>query len=57
MFGLAKGLDLNIKIDNVFGSEYYNPGSRSADGIKYTARVLQPGFNIMAGFVYTHNRD
>ncbi|MBI9066336.1 MAG: TonB-dependent receptor [Salinivirgaceae bacterium] len=52
-FGFIEGLDWNLKIDNVFNTEYYNPGSRSADGVKYTARVLQPGMNVMAGIKYT----
>ena len=52
LFGAAEGLDFNFKIDNVLGSEYYNPGSRSANGTKYTAVVLQPGFNFMTGLSY-----
>ncbi|MCP4156412.1 MAG: TonB-dependent receptor, partial [bacterium] len=49
---IFKGLDLNLKIDNPFDTEYYNPGPRSADGSKYNARVLQPGLNFMVGFTY-----
>ena len=53
MFGFIKGLDLNVKFDNILDEEYYNPGSRSANGVKYTARVLQPGFNFMTGLSYS----
>ena len=52
-FGFVDGLDINLKINNAFNTEYYNPGSRSADGVKYSARVLQPGLNIMAGILYS----
>ena len=53
MLGYVNGLDFNIKVDNLLNKEYYNPGPRSADGVKYNARVLQPGFNIMVGLTYT----
>ncbi|MCP4216487.1 MAG: TonB-dependent receptor [bacterium] len=52
--GIVKGLDLNVKLDNVFDTEYYNPGPRSADGVKYNARVMQPGFNFMIGLTYSY---
>ncbi len=53
MFGFVKGLDIHIKMDNITNQEYYNPGPRSANGTKYNARVLQPGFNFMAGLSYS----
>jgi outer membrane receptor protein involved in Fe transport len=53
MFGKVKGLDLNLKFDNLLNSEYYNSGSRSANGTKYNARVLQPEFNFMAGLSWS----
>ena len=52
-FGLVKGLDINVKLDNLTNETYYNPGARSANGTKYMARVLQPGFNFMAGLSYS----
>lgn len=52
-FGFVKGLDFNVKLDNLTNTEYYNPGSRSANGTKYMARVLQPCFNFMAGLSYS----
>ena len=52
MFGTVKGLDFNVKISNVMGATYYNPGYRSANGSKYPARVLQPGMNYMVGLKY-----
>lgn len=51
-FGYVKGLDITFKADNLLNSEYYNPGSRSADGANYSAKVLQPGFNFMTGISY-----
>ena len=53
MFGVVKGLDFYLKIDNLTNKDYYNPGPRGADGVKYTARVQQPGMNMMAGIAYT----
>ena len=52
-FGLIKGLDLSIKLDNITNTQYYNPGARSANGTKYMARVIQPGFNFMTGISYS----
>jgi outer membrane receptor protein involved in Fe transport len=52
MLGYIDGLDMFVRFDNLTNTEYYNPGSRSADGSKYTSHVLQPGFNFMAGFSY-----
>lgn len=49
---IVKGLDFNIKVDNLLNTEYYNPGIRTADGVTYNAKVLQPGINFMTGFTY-----
>ncbi|MBP7651856.1 TonB-dependent receptor, partial [Candidatus Dependentiae bacterium] len=46
------GLEFNIKIDNLLNKKYYNPGPREADGSKYPAKVLQPGFNMLIGIRY-----
>lgn len=52
MLGYVYGLDLTLKVDNLFNATYYNSGSRSADGVKYTSKVLQPGINVMTGLTY-----
>lgn len=52
ILGFVPGLDLNIKLDNILNEQYYNPGARNADGFNYSARILQPGFNFMAGLSY-----
>ena len=39
--GQVPGLALDASIYNVFDAEYYDPGPRSADGIKYNAAIIQ----------------
>ncbi len=48
-YKMGRGLELTLKADNVFDTEYFNPGPRDADGTRYNAKILQPGLNILVG--------
>ncbi|MCK5148580.1 TonB-dependent receptor [bacterium] len=46
------GISLQLAINNVFNTEYFHPGVRSADGVYYAARMPQNRRNFILKLMY-----
>ncbi len=49
---IAKNLDLNATVNNLFDKQYYDPGVRSGDGRTYNAMIIQEGRRGFIGLNY-----
>lgn len=51
-FNIIRGLNAQLIFNNIFDTEYSDPGIRSADGISYSYRTPQYGSNFMIRLYY-----
>ncbi len=54
-FNIIKGLNAQLILNNIFDTEYSDPGIRSADGVSYAYRTPQKGRNFMLRIYYDLN--
>lgn len=54
-FNIVKGLNAQVILNNIFNTEYSDPGIRSANGIDYAYRTPQWGSNFMIRIYYNFN--
>ena len=49
---ILKGLDVRLSVLNLTNKQYYDPGTRDADGLKYNGAIIQPGAHGTLGVTY-----
>lgn len=49
---IFKGFDVRLSVLNLSNKEYYDPGARDADGLKYNGAIIQPGAHGTLGVTY-----
>ena len=54
-FNIVKGFNAQLILNNIFNTEYFDPGIRSADGVAYAYRTPQKGSNFMVRLYYDLN--
>lgn len=52
---IIKGLNAQLILNNIFNTEYFDPGIRSADGVAYAYRTPQKGSNFMFRLFFDMN--
>lgn len=54
---LLPGLSLQLIVNNMFDTEYFHPGIRSADGVQYAGRIPQYGRSVFVRVLYELKRS